>query len=210
MSMEQGEHEFADARFAEALQQRASFGGSTRPRAASDHAFRAHNRLMQGEFEKAKHVLDAAPRLVADPGSSSKGRIFAELLTWEQARLALHSGNAEAALALMHTLARRDDGAERLSTSALEAEALCATKQHEKGLARMRAVIAARAGRADWRDPVLARYRAVAGLCALDSGGRAEAERMLGQAREAVDAQPAVSPYYRSAVDTLEKRLKGR
>ena len=210
MSMEQGEHEFADARFAEALQQRASFGGSTRPRAASDHAFRAHNRLMQGEFEKAKHVLDAAPRLVVDPGSSSKGRIFAELLTWEQARLALHSGNAEAALALMHTLARRDDGAERLSTSALEAEALCATKQHEKGLARMRTVIAARAGRADWRDPVLARYRAVAGLCALDSGGHAEAERMLGQAREAVDAQPSVSLYYRSPVDTLEKRLKGR
>jgi DNA recombination-dependent growth factor C len=74
----------------------------------------------------------------------------------------------------------------------------------------MRTVIAARAGRADWRDPVLARYRAVAGLCALDSGGRAEAERMLGQAREAVDAQPAVSLYYRSPVDTLEKRLKGR
>jgi serine/threonine-protein kinase len=208
--MERGEHEFADARFAEALQMRAAAGIATSPRAAVDHAYRAHNRLMQGQLEKAREALDAAPGFAADPNNPSKGRTLVELLTWERARLALHSGNPEAALALMQPLARFQDGAERLSTSALEAEALCAARQHDKGLAKMGTVIEARASRADWRDPVLARYRAVAGLCALDSGDRKEAERMLGLARAALDAQPAVSLYYKSPVRTLKIRLKGR
>jgi len=208
LMMERGQHDAAEAVWVEVLRIRKAANLTTRPYGAYDHARLAHNRLMQGELARAREALDAAPAFPPDPDHATRARLTAELLSWERARLMLLEGRPEAAAQIIGRLARYDDGAERLSTAALDAEIRCAARRHGEGLTAWRAVIEARAARVDWRDPLLARHRAVAGLCALEAGNRAEATRLLALARSALDAQPGVSGYFRSALRKLEARLK--
>jgi hypothetical protein len=95
-----------------------------------------------------------------------------------------------------------------LSTSALLAEASCAAGAPEQGLERILRLIEARAKRVHAHDPVLARHRAVAGLCALAAGQRQQAERLAHEAREAFQAEPGVSPYFRRPLADLDQRLR--
>jgi hypothetical protein len=56
-------------------------------------------------------------------------------------------------------------------------------------------------------SPILARLRAVTGLCALSLGNRKQAEAYAEQARRAFTAQPRVSPYYKEPLRRLEQKL---
>lgn len=210
LAMERGEHDAADAAWHEVLNITQTLGRATFPDTAYIHAYRAYNRLMQGDTAAAKAILDAAPSFGALPSHPTRPRLTAELLTWQRARLLLQMGRIADALDLMKPLARDDDVNAQLSTMALEAEIQCAAHRPDQGLPNLRALIQARAVRADWRDPMLARYRAVAGLCALDAGHRGEARQWLDQAREALTAQPRVSAYYHQAVKRLQARIAGR
>ena len=56
-------------------------------------------------------------------------------------------------------------------------------------------------------DPLTARQRAVAGLCALDLGQVDEARHLARLARAAFDKQPGVVPFNKAPLAELEARL---
>lgn len=168
----------------------------------------ALNRLMQGQLEQTRMILDKAPTFGAVPGMPD-GHATAEVLQWERARLLMHQGDARGALAMMRPLTPPASVDHALSAGALLAEASCAAGTPRQGLERVLRLVDARAKRVDAHDPVLARHRAVAGLCALAAGQREQAQRLAHEAREAFKAEPGVSPYFRRPLADLDQRLRG-
>ena len=55
--------------------------------------------------------------------------------------------------------------------------------------------------------PVLARTRAIAGLCSLAHGDRKIAEGRASASRQAFVAQPNVSPYFKEPLKRLKRQL---
>jgi hypothetical protein len=89
----------------------------------------------------------------------------------------------------------------------LRGEALCSLQRHQEGLRWLRVEVEHRQKWVSANEPVLARNRAVAGLCSWAGGNWTEARRFASQARAAFTAQPGVSPYYKAPLVKLERAL---
>jgi hypothetical protein len=174
---------------------------------AVDYLVSVMNDLMAGELVRARKTLDAAPQFEALKTDPVSGFVYAELLPWQRARLEYLEGHHEAALELVGRLRNDDDKLHTHPTHALRAEIYCANDRSAEGLAIIMDVIDVRQTKAGPSDPVLARHRAVAGLCALNLGDRRTALRMALAARSAFKQQSRVSGYFRVPLEALEKRL---
>jgi serine/threonine protein kinase len=207
LAMIAGDHDAAHERFSQSWELRRAIRAELGPFSAYAYAVMALNRVMQGQFEQTRRILDQAPTFAAVPGMPD-GHVTAEVLQWERARLLMHQGDARGALGTMRQLTPPGSVDHVLSAGALLAEASCAAGAPEQGLERILRLIDARAKRVHAHDPVLARHRAVAGLCALAAGQREQAERLAHEAREAFKAEPGVSPYFRRPLADLAQRLR--
>ena len=94
-----------------------------------------------------------------------------------------------------------------LSIWSVPGEVWCATSRQNDGLISLMTWINAVAPHVSEGDPGVARVRAVAGLCALAVGQRADAARLANLARGAFVRQNAVSPYYKAPLFKLERAL---
>lgn len=206
-----GRHDEADRMLRASLQAYRELGGPPSGPKIMVHYMRiAGNLIMQGHYREAGLVLDEKPPDEGVPGSGLARGFSNVSVAHLQARLRLLSGDAAGAVALIEREGDvlQDWPAYHLSLG----EALCATERRSDGLAWFKRQITAY--EQDDFDhphaPWLARMRAVAGLCALDTQDRAAAVSFATQARTAFTAQPGVSPFYKAPLLTLEQRLRRR
>jgi hypothetical protein len=84
---------------------------------------------------------------------------------------------------------------------------MCAANRHDIGFVHLLKAEHALSPHTSPNSPVLARLRAVAGICALASGNRKQAEEFAAQAKRSFRAQPRVSPYFKEPLRRLEQQL---
>ena len=206
-----GRHDEADRMLRASLQAHRELGGPpTKPIIAQLYLRIAGNLIMQGHYREAESMLDEKPADEGIPGSGVAPGFSNVFAAGMRARLRLLSGDAVGAVALIE---REGDVMDDWPAYQLSlGEALCATDRRSDGLAWLKREIAKeeQGGFEHPNSPWLARMRAVAGLCALDTHDRAAAIIFAAQARAAFTAQPGVSPYYKAPLLTLEKRLGRR
>jgi hypothetical protein len=89
----------------------------------------------------------------------------------------------------------------------LRGAALCATGRARQGLPLLEAQIDALAREHYAHDPRLARWRALAGLCAWQLRNRARANELFELSRTAFVEQPGVSPYFKQPQVRLAAKL---
>ena len=212
LAMARGQHAAADGWLRQRLQLRVRSGDGQTPFAAFDWVQLSHNLLMQGDAAAAEQVLAGAPvfqRLVGD--ASASGWAYAHAVADQRARIALVRGQPAQALAALpapYGLEASEDRSEpTLAPFALRGEVLCGAGQWAQGLPTVLASIAALEPVLHPAAPALARLRAVAGLCALRLGDRAQATRLAALARAAFQQQPQVSPWYQGPLATLSQAL---
>jgi len=209
LAMYQGRHDQAAVFQREAIEIRKELGTSRHPFAIQDHSTAALNLLMQGRYDQAAEVLDAAPLLDAGAAAQPAMAAYGLLVPRARARLQLARGDARGALALLPPPGR-DDWPPQFpyDDGLLRGQVLCAVGQSREGLVLMEKSIQWHRAKVDARHPELAYARAEAGLCALAQGDRARALEMLGPARSALLAQPEVSGFVRRPVELLASRLR--
>ncbi len=206
-----GRHDEADRMLRASLQAYRDLGGPpTKPIIVQHYLRIAGNLIMQGHYREAESVLDEKPPDEGIRGSGVAPGFSNVFAAGMRARLRLLSGDATGAVALIEHEGDvlNDWPAYHLSLG----EALCATDRRSDGLAWFKGKITKyeQDGFDHPHAPWLARMRAVAGLCALDTQDRAAAITFAAQARAAFTAQPGVSPFYKAPLLTLEKRLGRR
>jgi hypothetical protein len=181
-------------------------GRGNNPFAAEDYASIAENLGMQGRYAQALGLLAAAPTFDRVQGMATEGEKTEELIDVVRARLVLDAGDPKSALRLLpKTQAQMttfSDGQQRI-----RGEAMCTSGSPAEGLATLLSVIEFYAPDRYEFDAVIARDRAVAGLCALAMGRAKDARQLATQARAAFVAQPNVSPYFKAALLELERAL---
>lgn len=213
MALLAGEHARADELTAEALRLRGEMGQARIPFAAVSHSYVVMAGIMTGRFAEAERALDLAPAFPAEASDPVSGAVYAVLLPWHRARLHLERGELAAAQALAQRLGRGDEDptdTDFLSPQAIHAEIACASGlaggRAADGLAQLEDLIRRRTPTVDAElDPTLARYRALAGLCALALGRAAEARRHAAAAAAAFGRQPAVSPWFQAPLQRLQR-----
>ena len=89
----------------------------------------------------------------------------------------------------------------------LYGELMCTSNRHDIGLVHLLKAEHALSPHTSPNSPLLARLRAVAGVCAIASGNRKQAEEFAAQAKRAFTAQPRVSPYFIEPLKRLEQQL---
>ncbi|WP_158219613.1 serine/threonine-protein kinase [Ideonella sp. A 288] len=212
VAMTAGRHDQADAPLREAIRMRRLMGGATHAFSAYDHVLLALNLGLQRRPQEALAALDAAPRYDAVRGDPTQGSIFTQAIDVARARVLLDGGDAAAALALLPpsgpvlAVAPPWPDDPRLTRG----EALCQLNQRGPGLAQLLATIDSLSASSHPHHPLLARARAVAGLCALSDGQRPLARSLADQARAAFTAQPGMSPWFRAPADRLDRLLNPR
>jgi hypothetical protein len=141
---------------------------------------------------------------VGDPMTYANGALLA------RARVKLDRGDPAAALALLPP--DRDDADEFPDEhrGLLSGAALCALGKAREGLPLMETYTERFAEQSFAYHPRVAHWRATTGLCALDAGDRPRAMELAESARQAFTQQPGVSPYYKTPLRTLERRLARR
>jgi eukaryotic-like serine/threonine-protein kinase len=206
-----GRHEEAGQLLRASLQAHRELGVSASNPMIMWHYMRiAGNLIMQGHYREAELVLDDKPPDEGMPGSGLAPGFSNVNVANMRARLRLLSGDAVGAVALIE---REGDVMDDWPAYTLSlGEALCATDRRSEGLAWLRREITKyeQDGFDHPHAPWLARMRAVAGLCALDTRDRAAAITFAAQARAAFTAQPGVSPFYKAPLLALEKGLGRR
>lgn len=207
VAMHAGRHAEAERHLRERLEMAKVMFGESSPWTAIDYVSYADNLTMQGRLDEAETFLGSLPRIEGTRGSGSSDTIYSEEVDFARARIRLDRGDPMPALsAALGSAAQRADrfGGRR----SLVGEALCAVGRTTEGLRHLEAGIAARVSHGAYRaDPEVARARAMAGRCALESGDRKSAERLAQAAREAFVEQPDVSPYFKRPSETLDKLL---
>jgi eukaryotic-like serine/threonine-protein kinase len=207
-----GEHARADALTAEALRLRTEMGQARIPFAAVSHAYVAMAGIMTGRFDAAERALDAAPVFPPEASDPVSGAVYAVLLPWHRARLLLERGDLAGAQALARTLGRGDEDptdTDFLSPQAIRAELACAGGRAAIGLLELDILIQRRTPNVDANvDPTLARYQALAGLCALALRRWPEARRRAEAAAAAFERQPEVSPWFKAPLQQLQRQLR--
>jgi eukaryotic-like serine/threonine-protein kinase len=209
-----GRHDEADRWYREALRARVAGGGGDHPYATWDHIVVALNLSMAGRHAEAMAALDAAPPPRAIQGETRLTDRYTLLLRRYRAELLLHQGDVTGAAALVPmALLQSELRADEWNLRDLLGEIRCRQGRHAEGrrevlqgLAVMQAVIGDDHPHAPWQ----ARSQAVAGLCALGLGLRAEARRHADRAAAAFAAQPGVSEHYKRPWRTLEAALRER
>jgi tetratricopeptide (TPR) repeat protein len=208
-AMTSGRHEEADVFLRERLKMRKLFGAGQAPFSVWDHMYIALNFGMQGRFKEATQALDSAPNFNAEHGDPSAGHRYVYASIGTRARLALDAGDPVSALTLLAKAIDPDEDQVAWNTSRplIRGEALCILNQRTEGLTLLQGVITRNAAKHFQYEPLLARTRAMAGLCALADGKRPLALQLAAQAREAFIAQPGVSPYYKVPSEKLDRLL---
>jgi hypothetical protein len=128
-------------------------------------------------------------------------------MTAQRVQVMLDKSDAAAALRLLgaQPLVINDPF---LDLDLLFGQANCAAGDPSTGLLQLRAGLAKLGnGTHDEHTPEVARFRALAGLCALSTQSREEALAYQRDAQAAFIAQPGVSAYYKAPLVELERRL---
>jgi tetratricopeptide (TPR) repeat protein len=205
-----GRHELADAHLRERLEARRQQGQGMHPWAVFDYAFVAENLVMQGRTREAEAALDEAPQFEPIRGEGRRPGVYNGVIPHTRALVRLIDGRAADALRILQSAppAADDDDNAWGEYRALLGATLCATGQRIEGSTMLLQSIATEEqGGYFPYAPWLAHRRALAGLCAAESGDRALALRHATQARAAFAAQPGVSPYYKAPLFKLERAL---
>lgn len=208
IAAELGEHDAADALYAQALDLLAQARWQHHPRAAWYWMLRSTNRMMQGDLARAAAVLDDAPDFAATSGSNV-GQTEALLLPTHRARLLLEGGDPRAALrALPDVSGLPDDVALSAMVDEVAGQAWCDAGDADAGVPLLRRAL----GRFtdSPKDYAGGHLRAVLALCLWDHGNRAEARAMAAQARAALTATPALAPWYRRPLDRFDAQVGSR
>jgi serine/threonine-protein kinase len=203
LEMHRGEHQHADQLFAESIERR-----QRARRFALDAVFvqRARNLAMQGRFDEAEAALTAPVPLRAGGTGAEPPFDDAELALY-RAGIKLDRGDAAAALALIPDSAAVSGADDYEGADLLRGAALCATGRARQGLPLLEAQIDALAREHYAHDPRLARWRALAGLCAWQLRNRARANELFELSRTAFVEQPGVSPYFKQPQVRLAAKL---
>jgi serine/threonine protein kinase len=207
VALHEGSHERADELFRGLISQTDQGPGSASVSDVMAYILVAINLDMQGRHEDAMAVLSSAPRGVQatrgfpDPDGELKSA---------SARILLDSGRADLALKAMPPA--QDDSSVNLlimsDQKALRGEILCAAGQASDGLSLLEDAIDRFMKNPRFtHHTILARARAVAGICALARGQRHVASRYAASARSALDAQ-AAAPYFEQPLTRLERLLR--
>jgi hypothetical protein len=216
LAVAEGRHQDADALVLERRRNRILMGEERHPYSYYDYSARAGNWVMAGRFDEAEGILKSAPNF-GDTDGVSAGRASAPALSlrWALARVKYERGDLEAARAIVSALPRPTgisdgyDGIDR--PMVLLAELDCrASATAPAGIAALEEVIVD-SERTDYRySPQLARYRSLAGLCAMTLNDRVAAARLAAEARAAFAAQPHVAEYFKASLARLDRALNRR
>ncbi len=134
--------------------------------------------------------------------------VYAEAIEAARARMLIDKGDAQAALPIVQKLARDKFSGILLDKAALDGEARCALGQFAAGLKELEEVASMYSELRFEHDPLVARIRAVTGLCALAAGQHKRAADLAALAGRAFAAQPDVSPYFKAPLERLNVRLR--
>jgi tetratricopeptide (TPR) repeat protein len=207
-----GRHDKATAFFRDVVDLRRKTGEENHPWASYDHAKVAMNFRMQGKFDEAERAIAAAPHfeLLRGAGDASQG--YEYILPMELAAVKLARGEPGEALKLMppESTDLKASIFFPYDQMQLRGEILCALGRHEEGLEKLRSAVELHQALVAPQDPRLARARSVEGLCALRGGQEALARELEILSREAFEAQPDVSPYFKVTLKGLQDRLRER
>jgi tetratricopeptide (TPR) repeat protein len=199
-----GKHDLADVQFRALARLQQQMGHSSSPFSAEDYAAIAENLGMWGQYQLGLDLLASAPKYERVQGMAPDGERTEALIDGARARLLLQSGDPLSALQALpdEPMTAFTDGYRRI-----RGESLCVSGRPEEGLQTLLSVIEFFAPIRYEYDPVLARDRAVAGLCALAARKRPLAETLASLSREALRAQPGVSSYFKEPLRRLEQKL---
>jgi hypothetical protein len=191
-------------------------GEERHPYGYYDFTRRAGNWVMAGRFDEAEGALKSAPNFGDMNGvSASRASAPALSLRWALARVKYERGDLEAARATVSGLPRPINVSDWYDgigpATVLLAELDCrSSATASAGMAALEEVIAD-SERTDYRySPSLARYRSLAGLCAMTLNDRVTAARMAAEARAAFAAQPHVADYFKTPLAQLDRALARR
>ncbi|WP_395701550.1 protein kinase domain-containing protein [Aquabacterium sp.] len=199
------------ARRAVALRVRTGAGGAQF--SIVDHVGVVYLLLAQQRFDEAEAYIDTVPHIEPVAGDPLAGDYYADALMEARARVRVSRGDVVGALQVMGAKADRlieaDDGSWSPAQNWNVTCGLlwCQMGQFDRGLATLDKAAALRMAYAFAHDPGLAQLRAQTGLCALQAGHRAEAQRLAALAREAFVRQPGVSDFYKAPLAELERQL---
>lgn len=167
----------------------------------------AQNLNMQGLHEQAEAVMASAPKFAAMPGDTENYQDGSSMLI---AAIRLDAGNIEGAREAFASV----KGTYSVETSwrhywyfYLLGQLDCAAGDAKSGLSHLATAEQALSAHSTPNGPMLARIRAVIGLCALSNGNRKLAEQMTTQARSAFHEQPRVGPWFKEPLQRLDARL---
>ena len=162
---------------------------------------------MQGRFDEAEAVLMSAPAVAPLRGAIVAPMSYADAVPLALALVKLDRKEPAAALALLPPEQGDIDDYPFQDRRLLRGAALCALGRSLEGLPLMETHTDAVARESYAYHPHLAYWRATTGLCALDAGDRGRAVELAALAREAFMRQPGVSPYYKTQLALLDRRL---
>jgi len=207
-----GRHDRATVLFHEVVELRRKMGEGNHPWASYDHAKVAMNFRMQGKFAEAERAIAAAPRFEALRGAGAASEGYEYILALELAAVKLARGEPGEALKLMppESTDLKSSIFFPYDQMLLRGEILCALGRHEEGLPKLKSAVELHEALVAPQDPRLAHARSVQGLCALRGGQEGLAHELEVLSREAFEAQPDVSPYFKVPLKVLQDRLRER
>jgi eukaryotic-like serine/threonine-protein kinase len=208
----EGHHSQADALLHEVMDLRAAMSGGTSLVSGVDHSWLAWSLQMQGRFDEALEVLASSPQAAASDNQAARSTTDPQPVIDARADVLLDAGDPAAAIALIPPSSFESEMSDRWADyrRLTVGAAMCASHRTAEGLALLLAGIAGEAKRSDERSPIVARNRAIAGICALSRHQRRVAELLASQARTAFLAQPGVSSYFKKPSEQLDRLLSHR
>ena len=205
-----GRHEEAQEFLADGIELRKRQGEGQHPWAAYDYMAAIRNLAMQGTFDEAEALVAAAPSFAAPlKGGTAKSAGHEHGLQKTLAAVKLERGDAAGAYRLYPWHSGVAPHSLPFDDMHLRGDILCAVGRRPEGMALMEQSLSANALLVYAHHPALARDRSVAGLCAVALGQRAIAASLATQARDAFEAQPGVSPYFKAPLVSLMVKIAG-
>ncbi len=208
-----GRYEEAEALSRQIAALRLSTGAGGAQFSVVDHAGMVYLLLEQRKFDEAEAYVATVPHIDAVVGDPLAGDYYADMMMEAHARVRVERGDLKGALQVMgrkvDRLMDEDDGSlpPQHNPNVTRGLLWCRTGQYERGLSTLDKASRLRVAYAFAHDPGLARLRAQTGLCALQAGRRADAQRLATLAREAFVRQPGVSDFYKGPLAELERQL---
>jgi tetratricopeptide (TPR) repeat protein len=204
-----GKHELADGWLRAWLALQQETGRANHPGTAFIYFLIVENLNMWGHFRDAEIVLDQAPKFGEERGSGTSAVRWPNMMSLALARTRLAAGRIADAIAILRDRApaAEDPREDWTDYRATLGEALCAAGRYGEGLDLLKQAVAAEEPLLFEHAVVLARRRALIGLCAAGMGNRGLALRYAAQARQDFVAQSEVSPYFKAPLFKLERAL---